>query len=227
MHALGTVVIYALVGLAVAITFCLREVERPLGSRLGIACGMIVFWPLLAPMMFTGRTEGGWKGHETKGFTTTGRVGAMEARLVESLRTLEGGAGEVVFAEVARVRGLLGALAAMEVRLGEMDALLGTSEFDDAAAERDLARLTKEAVSEGDPRIASAQARKRHALQLKTMRAKTAADFERALLRVDELASRLRLLRFAGRDDGDTLETIRDVAETIAGVTDGMLAAEG
>jgi hypothetical protein len=121
------------------------------------------------------------------------------------------------------VRGLLGALASMETRLGEMDALLATAEFDAAAAERTIAELAREAVAASDPRSEAARAKKRQAARLQAMRTTTAHELARALGRLEELVAQLKLLRFAAKADATALATIRDIADAVGGATEAML----
>jgi hypothetical protein len=153
------------------------------------------------------------------------RVGAIQAQLLTGLGGLRGVAEEILAPELARVRGLDGALAQMEQRLTEMDALLATPEFDPAAAQAALAALEARGVAEDDPRRQSLRARLRNIERLRGMRTRTSEDLERVVLKLEEMGSQLQLLRFAGGSDADAVRLLKDIAASVEEVTEGLLAA--
>jgi hypothetical protein len=57
------------------------------------------------------------------------------------------------------------------------------------------------------------------------MRERTAADLERVVLQLEEMGSRLQLLKFAGRPDAELVELLQSVASSVEEVTEGLLAA--
>jgi len=58
------------------------------------------------------------------------------------------------------------------------------------------------------------------------MRGRTSDDIERVVLKLEELSSQLRLLAFAGRVDADVVRMIKEIAESVEDVTEGLLAEE-
>ena len=134
-------------------------------------------------------------------------------------------AEEVVAPEVARVHGLAGSMTAMEQRVREMDALLATSEFDAAAAGAALAQLEARGLAEDDPRLESVRSRLRNIDRLRQMRNRTGDDLERIVLRLEEMSSQLRLLEFAGRSDAEVVQAIKEIADSVQEVTEGLLLA--
>src|SRR5437764_826471 len=134
MGFVGTVVVYLILGGVVAVAVLLREEQAGPWKRAGLVVGAVFFWPLFAPSLLGGAAPAPAR-------TLPARVGAVQAQLLSGLGGLRGLAEEVLAPELARVRGLDAAVAQMEQRLHEMDALLATSEFDPAAAQAALAAL--------------------------------------------------------------------------------------
>ncbi|HEX8697401.1 MAG TPA: hypothetical protein VF815_01060, partial [Myxococcaceae bacterium] len=142
-----------------------------------------------------------------------------------ALGQVEGLAADVLRPEVARLRGLVDAVGKMEARVAEMDALLATPEFNRAAASEQLEALAKRGLPPEDPRVQSVHARLRNMERLAEMRERTAADLERVVLQLEEMGSRLQLLKFAGRPDAELVELLQSVASSVEEVTEGLLAA--
>jgi hypothetical protein len=113
----------------------------------------------------------------------------------------------------------------MEGRLREMDTLLGSPEFDADRAETVLRGLEGRGYAEDDPRVQSVRARRRNIEQLRQMRDRAGQDLERALLKMEEMRSQVLLLRFANRPETELVDLIRDIAATVEGLTEGMMAS--
>jgi hypothetical protein len=152
-------------------------------------------------------------------------VRAAQERLRAALRQVEGLAADVLRPEVARLRGLVDAMGKMEARVAEMDALLATPEFNRALASEQLEALARRGLGPEDARVQSVQARLRNMERLGAMRERTAADLERVVLQLEEMGSRLQLLKFAGRPDAELVELLQSVAASVEEVTEGLLAA--
>jgi hypothetical protein len=114
----------------------------------------------------------------------------------------------------SRLEGARRALAPLERRLVEMDALLASPEFDPARVEAALAELRGRGVPDDDPRVQSVRARARNIARLRRMRETAGADIERALLRLEEMVGHLRLLRFT--DGAGAAEVVALLDETAA-----------
>jgi hypothetical protein len=105
----------------------------------------------------------------------------------------------------------------MARRAAEMTALLATPEFSRERAARTLADL-----DEDDPRAASIRARVTNIDRLESMRSRTTQAMERVLLEVEEIGSRMALLRFSDRPEEEVVRMIRDITASVEGVADGM-----
>jgi hypothetical protein len=57
------------------------------------------------------------------------------------------------------------------------------------------------------------------------MRNRTGDDLERIVLRLEEMSSQLRLLEFAGRSDAEVVQAIKEIADSVQEVTEGLLQA--
>ncbi len=222
MHATATLLLYAVLGLCVATAVLLRD-DRPGPWRKGVTFVTgVLFWPLYAPLLLA-RPSGG-RAPAAPDFT--GRVDTAEEQLLDALSRVEGIAEEVLAPEVARVRALVGQLAAMEKRVREMDELLGTSEFDAASARAALDELRGRGLPDDDARVESVRARLRNIERLASMRDRAREDLERVTLKLEEMSLKLKLLKFAGRSDAEVVHLIKEVAQSVEELTEGLLGAE-
>lgn len=220
MGIVETCILYLLLGTVVAVALVLRAEGKGGGARVVTFVAGVIFWPLYAPFLLSPARPSG---------TGTGAVAqpvrAAQERLRAALRQVEGLAAEVLRPEVARLRGLVDAMGKMEARVAEMDALLATPEFNRALASEQLEALSRRGLGPEDARVQSVQARLRNMERLVAMRERTAADLERVVLQLEEMGSRLQLLKFAGRPDAELVELLQSVAASVEEVTEGLLAA--
>lgn len=220
MGVVETCILYLLLGTVVAVALVLRAEGKGGGARVVTFVAGVFFWPLYAPFLLSPARPTG---------TGTGAaaqpVRAAQERLRAALRQVEGLAADVLRPEVARLRGLVDAMGKMEARVAEMDALLATPEFNRALASEQLEALSRRGLGPEDARVQSVQARLRNMERLGAMRERTAADLERVVLQLEEMGSRLQLLKFAGRPDAELVELLQSVAASVEEVTEGLLAA--
>jgi hypothetical protein len=227
MGIVETALFYAIVGLAVAGAMSLQAGGGRLIRRAGLFAVWTLLWPFFAPTLFGGALDRGAqpKSPETGRSGLDPRLHAAQEQLLSALQGVEGVAQEVLTHEVARVEKLTESLAAMEGRLREMDTLLGSPEFDADRAETALRGLEGRGYAEDDPRVQSVRARRRNIEQLRQMRDRAGQDLERALLKMEEMRSQVLLLRFANRPETELVDLIRDIAATVEGLTEGMMAS--
>ncbi|MFL5349549.1 MAG: hypothetical protein ACJ8AT_32540 [Hyalangium sp.] len=216
MGVVETCILYLLLGGVVAVALVLRAEGKGPGSRALLFVAGVFFWPVYAPFLLAPVRPAG---------QPTPPARAAQSRLLAAVGQVEGLAADVLRPEVARLRGLVDAVGKMEARVAEMDALLATPEFDKAAASEQLEALSRRGLPPEDPRVQSVQARLRNMERLAAMRERTAADLERVVLQLEEMGSRLQLLRFAGRPDAELVELLQSVASSVEEVTEGLLAA--
>lgn len=217
MGFVETCVIYLLLGGVVAVALVLRAEGKGPGARCATFVAGLFFWPAFAPFLLSSG--------KPPPSPTVLPARAVQARLLSALGRVEGLAADVLRPEVARLRGLVDAVGRMEARVTEMDALLGTPEFDRVAAEAQLGTLSRRGLLPEDARVQSVQARLRNVERLVAMRERTAADLERVVLQLEEMGSRLQLLKFAGRPDAELVALLQSVASSVEEVTEGLLEA--
>ena len=221
MGLVETTIVYGALGLVVSGAMALRE-ERPAGAKLlGQVALSFVFWPLFAASVLA-RARDPERAETTAG-PLASRIRAAEERLVSAIARVEGGvAAQALAPEVARIRSLGGSLTAMARRLAEIDELLGAPEFDEPAARAAQRDLAARARGEDDPRLVSLNARLANIERLRAMRARTSDDLERALLAMEEIASQMLLLKFAGKPDAEVIRLVKDVADSVQAITEAL-----
>jgi hypothetical protein len=218
-----TCVIYLLIGVAVGVAFALRATSGSAWSRAAGCVAGVLFWPLFAPIVLgAGRAEPRCE-TGNGGIALDARIHGAEEKLVEALSHVEGVAEEIIAPEVSRVRGLAGSMASMARRVREMDALLAGTEFDAGVARAALQGLEARGLGEPDPRVQSIRARLRNIERLDGMRARTADDLERIVLKLEEMSSQIHLLKFAGRSDEELVRMIKGIAESVTQATESLL----
>ncbi len=216
MGIVETCILYLLLGGVVAVALVLRAEGKSQGARAVTFVAGLFFWPVFAPFLLSSAQPAA---------RVTLPARAAQSRLLAALGQVEGLAADVLRPEVVRLRGLVEAVGKMETRVAEMDALLATPEFDRAAASGQLEALARRGLPPEDARVQSVQARLRNMERLAAMRERTAADLERVVLQLEEMGSRLQLLKFAGRPDAELVELLQSVASSVEEVTEGLLAA--
>lgn len=216
MGVVETCILYLLLGGVVAVALVLRAEGKGPGARVVTFVAGVFFWPVFAPFLLSPARQA---------VAVTPPARAAQSRLLAAVGQVEGLAADVLRPEVARLRGLVEAVGKMEARVAEMDALLAPPEFDRAAASRQLEALSQRGLPPEDGRVQSVQARLKNMERLAAMRERTAADLERVVLQLEEMGSRLQLLKFAGRPDAELVELLQSVASSVEEVTEGLLAA--
>ena len=214
----GTGLLYALIGIAAGLALALRARRR----RALLFFAGLFFWPIFAPFLLSPAKDP----ERRQAPPQDARVQAAQDRILRALARLDGLAEEVLAPEVARVRGLAGAMGSMSRRIAEMDELLSGPELNEPATRALLQDLSERGVPEKDPRQQSVRARLRNIERLRAMRDRTREDLERVLFKLEEMSTQLHLLKFAGRPEDEVVRVIKDIAESIEGITEGMLAEE-
>lgn len=223
-----TSIIYGIIGVVVASAMWL---SRPAESALVGVSRLVLhtlLWPFFAPVLLGGGASPTVTTSSPMPAPTPPnldpRVDEAERRLLDALSSLDGVAEDVLGLEMQRVRDLTGSLANMARRIAEMDELLATDEFDAARAERALSALGAGDSPDNRARRDSVQARLRNIRRLEQMRQALSADLERAILKVEEISSQIRLLRFADRPEHEVSGLIQDIAATVEGLSEGLLS---
>ena len=227
MGIMETSIVYGILGVVMGVAMVLRQEQLGRARLFGLFLLGVLFWPLLAPTALArpgkpSPAEGG-SSHDAG---VEARIRAAEEQLMSALAKVKGGVAEDVLApEVARVRALGGSLGSMAKRLREIDELLGSPEFDEPRVQAALAGLEARGHGGDDPRVLSVRSRLRNIDRLRAMRARTSDDLERALLKIEEMASQMLLLKFAGKPDAEVVGLIKDIADSVDSITEALLEA--
>jgi hypothetical protein len=225
MSALGTLVIYVILGLVVAVATATRD-PRPSVVRLAfLFTAGVLFWPLVAPSLFGGPAASSASAATANDGAIAPRIQVAEEQILAALAKVKGGVAEGALApEAARVRHLAGSLRALVKRLDEIDETLRAPELDAHKLDERLADLAARGCPAGDARAESLRARLRSVERLRALRARTHDDLERALFKMEEITSQMLLLKFAGRPDTEVASLIDEIADGVDGVAEALAA---
>jgi hypothetical protein len=230
MGALGTAMIYGIIGLVISVAMLARSAEPARRARRAFDfIAWVLFWPLFAPALMGPAVQaprplsahGAVRPH---GGPFDARLKAADEQLVAAFPAVGAGLADVLVPEVARLRSAIEALFGMSHRLMEMDALLATSEFDVGRAHAALDELASRGLGADDPRAQSIAARIRNIERLREMRSRNAEQLERALVKLEELGSQLHVLRFLNAPEPKAVELIKEIAGSVEGITEGLIA---
>jgi hypothetical protein len=236
-----TSIIYTIIGAVVAAAMWLATPTEHFVIRTSRFALHTVLWPFFAPILLGRSLQMDPHPERRPALNALGessrvqqdpRVQQAEQRLLDALAGLDGVAEDVLGSEMSRVRDLAGSLAAMAGRMSEMDELLATDEFDEERAQLALEAIcgqedlqdVQHGAADRRARRDSVGARLRNIRRLKQMRQALSADLERAILKIEEISSQIRLLRFADRPEHEVSELIQDFAATVEGLSEGLLS---
>ena len=231
MGIVETIVLYSLVGLVVAAAFVVWQPIDSLSKNVVLFGTHLLLWPIFAPVLLGRAVDASAHGdtsHDRPSRISpdfdNAQISEVEKQLMEALDTVGGIAEELLGGELENIRRLSDSLATMDRRIAEMDALLGSDEFDRQQAERTLKRLLDDPdIAEDDDRIESVRARLRNIDRLMNMRDRARRDLDRAVLKMEEMISQILLLQFADQPEEEIAENIHEIASTIDGLSEGLL----
>lgn len=214
-----TTIIYGIIGVVVAAALWMSGSSSG-PARVGLFALHVALWPFFAPILLA---RSGGAGPQPPVEATAAvkhdpRLRQVEEQLGAATAGLDGFADELLGPQMARLRNLTGSLAGMSRRLAEMDELLATREFDEERVREVLD------AADDEVRIESVQARLRNIERLQEMRRSLSADYERAILKIEEISSQVSLLRFADHPEREVGELVEDIAATVEGLSEGLLS---
>ena len=212
MNAGSTLLIYLLLGGVVAMAMRLRD--RADLATFGV---WIVFWPFLAPLLFTPPPPPD---------AQTDVITVARADLRAAVAELPASTRALLADEVERVLTLTDGMARLAVGIADMDAVLATPSFDATLTAETLEALIERGCEAADPRVISVQTRLANIEQLHKLRARRAADLERALLTLQALTSEVRLLACAFLGRGEVPEAIAQVTALVRALAEGLFAPD-
>jgi hypothetical protein len=221
MGIAGTCIIYGVIGLVVAAAMALREIRPSIGWRPTAFLTWAIFWPLFAPALLSAASEASHSAKDAPDIDP--RFRGAEERLLTALSKLGAVSGSVLTPEIERVRALTASLVTMSRRQGELDKLLESPECDTVNGQATLEQLAARGVGDDDARIQSVRTRMTNIERLRILRDHTQENLERAILKMEEMSSQVLLLRFAESSEAEVVELIREIAENVAGISEGLI----
>jgi hypothetical protein len=219
----ATAIVYTILGLVVATAFELHREEALSLTVVGAFVMRTACWPFFAPMLLGAPEQRRAAPPHRHNAAPGRRVDEAERSLLAALESLDGLAGDLFAPQRERICEMADSLRKMRERIAEMDALLASTEFDEARAEQTLEAVLADGTDGRDERADSVRARLRNIGRLKKMRAALNADFERAILKLDEISSQMLLLKFADHPEQEVGELIGDIAATVEGLSEGLM----
>jgi hypothetical protein len=214
MNLLGpTLVLYLLIGLAIAVALYLTDRPRPpteRALRLGTA---VPFWPLYLPILLTRPTSVPLSSEDEWSRT----LAVVERELDAALSTLNDWIG-IAEEPRRRIEKLREAWTEQAERLREMDRLLSRPEF--AAAEE------KSPIAAAPEVRQSLVARQQNVERLRQVRRQAEADLLASLAWVREWASRIHLARFTDAPTSRAAELLAVLAAGLETLTASHGTAE-
>lgn len=216
MGVTGTLIIYAVVGLTVAAWTWMARRHRSYWENAVSVLFALAFWPVFLPFAFARPSPRAIAGASSSRFDRRIRDG--ETRLERALASLEGVAEDLLAPQRVHVAKLSDGLRAIARRADEMERLLATPEFDRRRAESLLATTDDDGYAE------RLKKRLENVTRLENLHDDAVRDLERALLQVEEIGSKMVLLRFVEDPDREALRLLEELALTVEGATEGLAA---
>jgi hypothetical protein len=217
-----TLIVYGIIGSSVAGAIWLSDKE----SSALVAMVHMLLWPLFAPMLFEPRaSEPGRPVARPTDERADPRLTEVERALMDALETLDGAPEDVLRPEVERVRSLMDSLDDMARRRDDMESMLDEPQFDRERATAVLCELDASDMPDEAHRE-SVRNRIRHIERLETMHASLSRDIERTLLKLEEMTSQIRLLRFADSPAEEVSNLVRDITSTVEGLSEGLMTSQ-
>jgi hypothetical protein len=222
MELLGqTLVLYVLVGVAVAVAVYLADLGGTAADRWFRVGSAVPFWPLYLPILLAGLRPTAEESSRTAAPAAdemTVAIAQVDAELESALGSLDGWAEDVLAREKGRIRELRAAWSTQAERIREMDRLLAQPDAFVPAAE------TSPGASE---RLRSSQrAREQNMLRLRRVRQRAHDDLMGMLAWVRELVSMIHLAKFTGAPASRAEELVAQIAAAVEGISETIWESE-
>lgn len=224
MGIVETLILYVLIGTAIAAS---------LGARRGMLTARalpelamwVLFWPFFAPAVLAQNpgSRATATGSSPTATAPSNRLHEAQERLLQAVHQVDGVAEGVLRPHLTQIDSMMRSLDHAQARLGEMEELLHSPEFDVAQVDGALQTLRSRGYDDEEARVRSLLSRRRNIERLRHMRDHTSDELERALLRLDEMSSQVKLLRFAEQPESRLASLLKDVAGNVEDLTKAVL----
>jgi hypothetical protein len=216
MELLGqTLLLYGLVGVAIAVAVYLSEFNGTRGERWFRVGTALPFWPLYLPILLA-------RSHVAPPEPApiaaalpdemTAAIAQVDAELDAALNSLDGWASDVLAREKGRIRELRAAWTAQAGRIREMDRLLTLP--DNAVSVADAGTAANERLRN------SQRARQQNLERLRRVRQRAYDDLMGMLAWVRELVSMIHLAKFTGAPAARAEELVAQIAAAVEGLSE-------
>jgi len=217
MEPLGqTLVLYSLVGIAIAAAVYLSEAAGTPGDRCFRVLTAMPFWPLYLPILLARARPADSRPGRTVPATSdemTAAIAQVDAELDAALGSLDGWAEDVLAREKGRIRELRAAWTAQADRIREMDRLLAQPEVS--------AALPSSVTPDASERLRHSQrARQQNIERLRRIRQRAYDDLMGMLAWVRELVSMIHLAKFTGAPASRAEELVAQIAAAVEGLSE-------
>lgn len=208
----GTIILYLLLGLVVAVALAAR-------TRAGWSTrvGWCLLWPFYAPLLFD---------QPPTAAPDADPITRARVELRAALTELPADTRRLLADEIDRVVALTDGMTRIAEGVADIDAVLATASFDPDQAESIRATLEARGCPPGDPRMRSVLSRLENIERLRALRARRAADLEAALLTLQALTSEVRLLGCASFGQDEAPAAIAQVTALVRALAEGLFAPD-
>ena len=217
-----TLILYLLVGVAVAVAVFLVDGRRN-ASRTGfLLLTSVLFWPIYLPLLLSARAVQNDAPEPTsnpRADEMASAIAQVERELDAALSSLDGWAEDALAGEGGRISELCHALATQAQRIREMDDLLSHSETTEVDAYPNSSASGLPAHEAIERWHKSQQARTNNLARLAQVRRQTHADLMATLAWIRELVSMIHLAKFTGAPASRAEELVAQIAAAVEGVS--------
>jgi hypothetical protein len=216
---LSTVLLYFLVGAAVAVAVYVTDRRVSQFERAFAVLTALVFWPLYLPAFLAARAPS-WTGPASKQVCPNDdmarSIEQVDTELARALAGLNGWADGPLSGEAERIRELRQAWSALAERIREMDRLL---EPPDTVASSVPGPGTPELSPDASERLRrSTEVRRQNLERLRKVRRRAYEDLMGTLAWVRELVSMIHLAKFTGAPASRARELVAQIAAAVEGL---------
>ena len=213
----GTLLVYSLIGVAIGVAVALRDHSQASASALVRGVVAALFWPFFLPLLLGANSDRGDGGNEARpGVSSDDAVGT---ELLAAFDALDEGARALVPPR-HQLKALIDAVVSMDQRLAELARCLDSPVLDRRKIESALAGQDPEVGA--SETVAFIKARRVNADRLRSIHHRMFNEREGVVAQVQEVTSRLILLRYINHLDAQA-QSATELAALVDSATSAAL----